>query len=67
MDNGNISTALITIAGAILAVVIAQPQILEAFMGQFYVQYGAVIIAIMVTIYNLYFPRQPLPEAEEPQ
>lgn len=65
MDNGQISTALVTIAGAVLSVIIAQPTILEAFMGQLYIQYGAVVLAIIVTIYNLYFPRNPaLPEEQ---
>jgi len=57
-DNGKISTALVTILGVLAAAFIAQPELLQAFMGSMYAQYGAAVLAVLVAIYNLYYPRQ---------
>jgi hypothetical protein len=58
-NNGQISTILVTLIGAILAVVIADPSILQAIMGNSFAQYGAAVIAILIAIYNAYYPRNP--------
>jgi hypothetical protein len=57
VDNGKISTIAITIVGAILAVVIADPSILQALLGNSYAQYGVALLAILIAVYNAYFPR----------
>jgi ABC-type Fe3+-siderophore transport system permease subunit len=59
MDNGKISTILITLAGVLLAAVIANPTILESLMGEYYIRYGAAVLAILIAIYNAYYPRNP--------
>ena len=58
-DNGQISTVLISIAGAVLALFIAQPALLQTLMGSYFVQYGAFVLAILAVIYNVLFPRNP--------
>ena len=65
IDNGKLSTILVTLVGVILAVVIAQPAILQAILGNSYAQYGAAVIAILIAIYNAYYPRSV--EAGAPQ
>jgi hypothetical protein len=55
IDNGKISTILISIFGIFAAAIIADPSLL----GQFGVpaQYISVIIGILIVIYNAVFPR----------
>jgi hypothetical protein len=60
MDNGKISTYLITLAGIIFAYVIANPMIIEQMMGTaLYAQYGAALLALLAVIYNFMYPRVP--------
>jgi hypothetical protein len=65
IDNGKVSTALISIAGVVLAAVIADPSILQAFMGQYYLQYGATVLALLAVCYNVFFPRNKAEAVEE--
>lgn len=59
VDNGRISTYLVTLAGVVFAYVIANPQIIEELMGAaLYAQYGAALLALLVVIYNFAYPRQ---------
>ena len=61
VDNGKISTYVITLAGVIFAYVIANPEIIEQLMGSaLYAQYGAALIALLVVIYNFAYPREPV-------
>jgi len=65
MDQGKVSTYIISIVGVIFAYVIANPQIVEQLMGSaFYAQYGAALIALLVVIYNFMYPRNPEPVEE---
>ena len=57
-DNGKISTIIISIAGAILAAMIADPTLLQTLMGSYYIQYGAVILTVLIIIYNALYPRE---------
>ena len=67
VDQGKISTYLISIAGVVLAYVIANPSIIEQLMGSaLYIQYGTVIITLLVVVYNYLYPRNP-ETVEEPQ
>jgi hypothetical protein len=59
VDHGKLSTILITIVGALTAAIIADPYILQTLLGSEYTKYGAAILAIIVTIYNAYFPLNP--------
>ena len=59
INNGQLSTILVTIIGAIFAVVIANPIILQAIMGSTYIQYGAAVLALLIAIYNALYPRNP--------
>mgnify|MGYP005850599217 CR=1 len=65
MDNGKISTILITISGAILAAIIADPTLLQSLMGNYFTQYGAVVLVIIIAIYNAMFPRNIAAEESE--
>ena len=48
VDNGKVSTYLITLAGVLFAYVIANPEIIEQLMGSaLYAQYGATLIACL--------------------
>ena len=68
VDQGKISTYLITIAGIVFAYVIANPSIIEQLMGTaLYAQYGAVIITLLAVVYNYLYPRNPAEVVEEPQ
>lgn len=59
MDQGKVSTYLISLAGIIFAYVIANPSIIEQLMGSaLYAQYGAALIALLVVIYNFAYPRE---------
>lgn len=59
MDQGKVSTYLISLAGIIFAYVIANPAIIEQLMGSaLYAQYGAALIALLVVIYNFAYPRE---------
>lgn len=58
MDNGKISTIIATLALIILGAFISNPQILSGMMGaELYAQYGALLLAILVAIYNYAYPR----------
>jgi uncharacterized membrane protein len=58
LNNGNISTIVISVLTAFAAAIIADPNIL----GQFGVpaQYITVVALIVSIIYNAIFPRQPV-------
>lgn len=62
MDNGKISTIIISILTAFAAAIIADPQIL----GQMGVpaQYIAVLALIVGIIYNALYPRNPVEQVE---
>ena len=60
VDNGRISTILISIFGIFAAAIIADPSILGGFGVP--AQYTAVIIGIIVVFYNALFPRNPAVE-----
>jgi hypothetical protein len=66
MDNGKISTVIITIAVIVLGVFVANPSLLQNMVGQdIYAQYGALIIAVLIAIYNYAKPRVNIPEISE--
>ena len=67
IDKGKLSTYLATIAVIVLGVFIAQPQLLQNLMGNAYTQYGAVIIALAVALFNYLNPRVNVPEPEPPR
>lgn len=55
VDHNKISTAFISIVGLVLAYVISNPATLQALMGDYYLQFGAAILAILTVIYNLVY------------
>lgn len=63
IDNGRLSTILITVFGAIVTAVMVQPgaleQIVQAIMGSLYLQYGAIVVSVCIVIYNALYPRNP--------
>jgi hypothetical protein len=65
MDYGKLSTALITIAIIVLSVIIAQPSLLSDVMGaELYAKYGALLVAILVAVFNYMNPRQAESESD---
>lgn len=64
VDNGKLSTILITVFGAIVTAVMFTPgaleQIVQALMGNLYVQYGAVVVSVCIVLYNALYPRNPV-------
>jgi len=67
IDKGKLSTVLITIAELVLGVIISQPNLLRDVMGaDAYAQYGLLIIAILVAVFNYINPRVNVPEPEPP-
>ena len=57
IDNGKISTILISIFGIFAAAIIADPSLLGGFGVP--AQYTAVIVGILLVLYNALFPRNP--------
>ena len=58
VDNGRISTFIVTIAVIILGALVANPQIIQGLIGDaVYAQYGAFIIAVIAAVYNIAYPR----------
>jgi hypothetical protein len=65
MDNGQISTVLITIAVAILGVFVVDPSILSNIIGaELYAKFGVIIGVIIVAFYNYLNPRNPVVKEE---
>lgn len=65
IDNGKISTIIISLIGALLAYILANPTVLEQLMGNTYLQYGAFVIVLISIVYNALYPRNPTQEIEE--
>jgi len=58
MDNGRLSTILITITTPILGYIATNPEPLQqAIQSLGYTEYAPLIIAAIITIYNLLHPR----------
>lgn len=58
MDQGNISTILITLGVIILGVFVADPTLLQNLLGpEMYARYGVLISAILLAVYNYCKPR----------
>jgi uncharacterized membrane protein len=64
MDNGKVSTIIISILAAFAAAIIADPTIL----GQMGIpaQYISVVALVIGIIYNALYPRNPTPAVEAP-
>lgn len=59
MDNGRLSTILITITTPILGYIATNPEPLQQALNSLgYTDYAPIIIAIIITTYNLLYPRQ---------
>lgn len=58
IDNGKLSTILVTIIGAILFVFISDPTIMTTLLGSENIKIAAAITSILIVIYNAYFPRK---------
>ena len=58
VDNGKLSTWLLTIGLVVFGLLATDPGYLQALMGaSLYLRYGAVILAILLAFYNYYYPR----------
>ena len=57
IDNGKISTILISLFGIFAAAIIADPSLLGGFGVP--AQYTAVIVGVLLVFYNALFPRNP--------
>jgi uncharacterized membrane protein YfcA len=66
VDNGSISTALITLIVIILGVFVADPALVGTILPPDLAKYSAVILAVLVAIYNYLYPRVQTSEPPEP-
>jgi hypothetical protein len=58
MDNGNISTVLISIAVIILGVFVADPSLINGILEQYgLLTYTPIVVAILLAVYNYAYPR----------
>ncbi len=58
MDHGRVSTILITLLTPILGYIAANPEPLQqAIQSLGYTEYAPLIIAIIITLYNLLYPQ----------
>ncbi len=58
INNGKLSTWLLTIGLIVFGLLATDPIYLQALMGQsLYLRYGAVLLAILLAFYNYYYPR----------
>jgi hypothetical protein len=72
VNNGKLSTGLITIVMPIIVievgVLLTNPQILQPLLGNWYGIFLNVALPLIVPLYNYYFPRNPpQPDSQEPQ
>ena len=56
MDNGKISTYIISGAMIIFAAILADPTLVQPLMGDYYTRFVA-LVPLLVVIYNAYYPR----------
>ena len=65
VDNGKLSTIMVTLAVAVLGVFIADPTLLSSIIGEAnYARFGALIAALLIAIYNIANPRENAPVTE---
>lgn len=58
VNNGKLSTWLLTIGLVVFGLLATDPSYLQALMGQsLYLRYGAIILAVILAFYNYYYPR----------
>lgn len=57
MDNGKISTYIISGAMLIFAAILAQPDLIQPLLGDYYTRFYA-LVPLLIVIYNAYYPRQ---------
>lgn len=60
MDNGKLSTYIISGATIIFAAILAQPGLIEPLLGDYYTRFVA-IVPLLIVIYNAYYPRKQEP------
>jgi len=64
INNGKLSTIIVTLAIPIMGILISNPTIVENLLGQYGLAiYTPIIITIIISLYNYYNPR-PQPEEE---
>ena len=57
MDNGKISTYIISGAMIIFAAILAQPDLVQPLFGEYYTRFVA-FVPLLIVIYNAYYPRK---------
>jgi predicted neutral ceramidase superfamily lipid hydrolase len=64
MDNGKISTYVISGAMIIFAAILADPSLVEPLMGPYYTKFLA-LIPLLIVVFNAYYPRTTTETKEE--
>lgn len=64
MDNGKLSTSIISGAMIIFAAILAQPGLIEPLLGDYYSRFVA-LVPLLIVVYNAYYPRNKAPEVED--
>lgn len=57
MDYGKLSTYIISGAMIIFSAILAQPELVEPLMGDYYTRFVA-LVPLLIVIFNAYYPRQ---------
>lgn len=60
MDQGKISTYIISGAMIIFTAILAQPELIEPLLGDYYSRFVA-IVPLLIVVYNAYYPRKQEP------
>jgi len=64
MDNGKISTFVISGAMIIFSAILAQPDLIQPLLGDNYSRFLA-FVPLLIVVYNAYFPRLNVEDKEE--
>lgn len=57
MDNGKLSTSIISGAMIIFSAILLKPELVQPLMGEYYTQFVS-IVPLLIVIYNAVYPRQ---------
>lgn len=57
MDNGKLSTYIISGAMAVFSAILLEPSLVQPLMGDYYSRFVA-LVPLLIVIFNAYYPRQ---------
>lgn len=70
VDQGKLSTGIVSVLviifGVIIQTLLNNPAILQGLMGNYYLAYGAIVVAVLSAIYEIMNPRNKQEPVEVP-